>query len=320
VTIPGAPADQAVLKAACTGSVLTRTQLARDCAMRTRHQPNSDLLVQQARQFVLDEAEVVRILKAAFCAEKELRLHVRLEIQQRQKMAEARLLYWFDVYTKSTELIGVIPTILHDKKSPHMATQHATAMEFLDTLTRDKAMKRALAVLEEPVDSESIHDAVQVLPQLNDLWLRRVLHSKIKEELLPGGNMDITHKVMLLRKVKLFADLPGEILLTIAENCEDRETIRGDKLVAQGDAPDGLYIIASGSVRIEKDGNVLANLTESDFFGELGLFDDAPRKADAIADTDGMVLFLEKEVFDGLTEDLPEVLRALVKTVISYVK
>ena len=132
--------------------------------------------------------------------------------------------------------------------------------------------------------------------------------------------MDITHKVMLLRKVRLFADLPGEILLTIAESCEDRETVKGEKLMARGDPPDGLYIIASGLISIEKEGQRLAKLKEGDFFGELGLFDDAPRKADAIAATDGMVLFLEKEVFDGLTEDLPEVLRALVRTVISYVK
>jgi CRP-like cAMP-binding protein len=132
--------------------------------------------------------------------------------------------------------------------------------------------------------------------------------------------MEITEKVMLLRKVKLFANLPGEILLTIAETCEDRELIKNEKLFVTGDPPDGMYVVASGVIGIVKDNELVVELGEYRFFGELGLFDDSPRMADAIAQTDGMVLFLQKEVFDGITEDLPEVLRALVRTVISYLK
>ena len=316
VSIRGTQADQVILQGARKGSVMTRTQLAKECAMRAKHQPNSDLLIREAHGMVLAEAENIRLLKTAQESD-TLCEHSKLEIAHRKKMAQARLLYWFDVYTKSTELIGVIPVILHENTSQKVAVQHATALEFLDTLTRDTMLKQAIAVFEEKADGENIPQAVEAIRHGDDLWLERALDPPPYQS---GGLMDITHKVMLLRKVRLFADLPGEILLTIAENCKNRETVKGEKLMARGDAPDGLYIIASGSICIEKEGLRLTELKGGDFFGELGLFDDTPRKADAIAITDGMVLFLKKEVFDGLTEDLPEVLRALVRTVISYVK
>ena len=49
-----------------------------------------------------------------------------------------------------------------------------------------------------------------------------------------------------------------------------------------------MYIIVKGSVKItvgtrSKKENVFANLTDGEFFGELALFDDEPRSANAIA-------------------------------------
>jgi hypothetical protein len=317
VNIRTEAADKVLIEAVRCGGILTRSHIAKECAMRAKYKPNSNFLIHEARQWMFEEAYHVRIFNAAQLAP-HLPEHIRLEIAHRSLMAQARLLYWFDVYTQSVELIGIIPVILNDKSSQKNVMQYATAIEFLDTLTRDKAVKKALSVFEENIEPSDIDAALEKLPQIEDAWLAQIYHT----QLLPctGGTMDITHKVMLLRKVKLFANLPGEILLTIAESCEDREVVRGEKLMSQGDAPDGLYIIVSGMVSIEKNGICLAELMEGNFFGELGLFDDAPRKADAIVRIDGMVLFLEKEVFDGLTEDLPEVLRALIKTVISYIK
>jgi CRP-like cAMP-binding protein len=125
---------------------------------------------------------------------------------------------------------------------------------------------------------------------------------------------------MTLRKTALFENLPGEILLTIAEESETRELVEGQKIFSQGDYPDGLYTVASGKVIIKRDGHVISELKEYGFFGEIGILDDSPRGGDAIAETDATLLFIEKEVFNSITEDLPEVLRAVTKTVIGYLK
>ncbi|MDM8546669.1 cyclic nucleotide-binding domain-containing protein [Candidatus Venteria ishoeyi] len=315
-------ADEAIVQVAKNGNVITRTFLAKACSMRTKQQENTDYLVKQARLSVQEEANTVRLLRALNCAE-ELPVHSRYEISQRKKMAEARLLYWFDVATCSVELSGVIPSLLQDNTSQAIASRHATALEFLEGQTKDKLLLKAILVFEEntqKISREDIEAAILAVPTLNDLWLEKFIGIEHGWQYHKGKNMEITEKVMLLRRVKLFADLPGEILLTIAETCEDRELVKDEVLFSKGDAPDGMYIVAAGEVQIRQDKEVINTLKQYDFFGELGLFDDSPRMADAIASGDGMILFLQKEVFDGITEDLPEVLRALVKTVISYLK
>jgi CRP-like cAMP-binding protein len=125
---------------------------------------------------------------------------------------------------------------------------------------------------------------------------------------------------MALRKTPLFEDLPGEVLLTIAEESETREIVEGQRIFSQGDYSDGLYVVVSGAVEIRKDGQVISELGKHGFFGEIGILDDSPRVGDAIAQTEVTLLFIEKEVFNSITEDLPEVLRAVTKTVIGYLK
>jgi HEAT repeat protein len=311
--IPGTIADQSLAQAIQTGSVMTRTFLAKAIAMRVKNRPASPDLLQHARQAVMEEIATVSLLKAAQFSE-SLPEFVRLEIAQRRQMAEERLLYWLDIASKSGELTGVIPALMHAQTTPEDIARRAAALEFLDSRIKDRRLKTAIAILEEKPTAIQILESVSRLHEIKDNWLQKVIQSSLE------ANMNISEKVMLLRKVKLFASLPGEVLLTIAETCEERELIKGEKIFSKGDSPDGMYIVAAGVVGIYKDGQLVNESTEHEFFGELGLFDDSPRKADAVARSDGMVLFLQKEVFDGITEDLPEVLRALIKTVISYVK
>lgn len=311
--IPGTIADHSLAQAIQTGSVMTRTFLAKACAMRVKTRPASPDLLQHARQAVMEEIATVNLLKAAQYAD-NLPEFTRLEIAQRRLMAEERLLYWLDIASRSGEITGVIPALTHAQNTPEDAARRAAALEFLDSRIKDRRLKTAIAVLEEKPTPAQIAASVGQLCQIQDNWLQQVIQSSTE------ASMNISEKVMLLRKVKLFASLPGEVLLTIAETCEERELIKGEKIFSKGDSPDGMYIVAAGIVGIYKEGQLVNESTEHEFFGELGLFDDSPRKASAVARSDGMVLFLQKEVFDGITEDLPEVLRALIKTVISYVK
>ena len=128
--------------------------------------------------------------------------------------------------------------------------------------------------------------------------------------------MDIAQRVMLLRKVNLFSSLPGETLVTVAESCETREVVAGETIFEAGDPPDGLYVLAAGDIKIVKGDKTLARLSPGDFFGEIALVDDAPRIAAAVARSDGLMLFIDREVFRRLTEDLPQVLRAVIRTLI----
>jgi CRP/FNR family cyclic AMP-dependent transcriptional regulator len=91
-------------------------------------------------------------------------------------------------------------------------------------------------------------------------------------------------------------------------------------IFAQGDAPTGLYIIADGMVDIIKQDKMIATLTPPQFFGELALLDNAVRSASAVAKTDICLLYIDKEAFERITDDAPEVLRSVVQIILGYLR
>ena len=69
----------------------------------------------------------------------------------------------------------------------------------------------------------------------------------------------------------------------------------GDFIFKNRAPGEGMYIIMQGSVKItigtrNNNENILAELEEGDFFGELALFDDEARSANAIATNDSQLL------------------------------
>ena len=88
-------------------------------------------------------------------------------------------------------------------------------------------------------------------------------------------------------------------LFTMMENLSFPE---GTPVFHEGDAGDALYIILSGSVGITietQDGETLelAEITEGHFFGEMSIFDNAPRSATCVPKSDSRLLRLKGEDF-----------------------
>jgi CRP/FNR family transcriptional regulator, cyclic AMP receptor protein len=91
-----------------------------------------------------------------------------------------------------------------------------------------------------------------------------------------------------LRAVPLFNELSNRELravqrLVYVRHYTDRETV-----FSAGDPSLGMYIINVGAVRIIREipggqPKLIAELTAGDVFGEMGLIDDSPRSASAVA-------------------------------------
>ncbi len=111
----------------------------------------------------------------------------------------------------------------------------------------------------------------------------------------------------ILRRIPIFQDLSNREIRSIERILHRRTYQEGEVIFRQGDAGVGMYIIEKGVVSIvyEPTDQVLAELKEGEFFGELALLDESPRSATAIAVSDCKMLgFFQPDLF-GLIERNP---------------
>ncbi|MCF8067876.1 MAG: cyclic nucleotide-binding domain-containing protein [Desulfobacterales bacterium] len=311
------PEAEKVLSTAAGSNFTTiKTFLAEESALRARRQSVSHEFKTRAHDFALDEFKTIRILLSVK-NHHSLSEYAKSEIHARQQIHKKNYLCWFSVCTASSDVPDIAKILLSETTSPAELSRQATALELLDTLAPDKELKQTISIFENKHLS-SAQNALEKLEKLEDPWLKKIILTKDVD--FNGGQMDITQKVILLRKTTLFRNLPSEILLIIAEEVMIREMVMDEKIFSQGDSPDGLYIVATGTVIIRKGDVVISKLGEGGFFGEIGLFDNSPRMADAIAETNGSLLVIDNETFNSITQDLPEILREVAKTVIGYLR
>lgn len=122
----------------------------------------------------------------------------------------------------------------------------------------------------------------------------------------------------LLDASQLFAELPEAARVKLLESADERRFGRNELLFSQGDASGELFIVRSGRIAIATrtaDGrdSVLAILEEGAIFGELPLFDDAPRVADARALVDSAVVVMPYDTVRPVLEQHPETLWVVVR-------
>ncbi|MDF3838691.1 Crp/Fnr family transcriptional regulator [Cupriavidus basilensis] len=96
-----------------------------------------------------------------------------------------------------------------------------------------------------------------------------------------------------------FAGLTPGLQAWIAEHAKARTLATGSRLFGRGDAPDGLYFMVHGAVRMTSfsaDGKeaLLALVEPPQWFGEISLFDGLPRTHDAWAETDVLLLHVDQ--------------------------
>ncbi len=122
----------------------------------------------------------------------------------------------------------------------------------------------------------------------------------------------------VLDKTDLFGDLPPEMLGQLRDRTALARLRRGDVVFEKGEPATSLYVVFSGRVAIiarAADGreSVISVLGPGALFGEMSLFDDGVRSANARALT---TLHLIQVQFDDVREVLarrPEVLWAVVR-------
>jgi CRP-like cAMP-binding protein len=122
----------------------------------------------------------------------------------------------------------------------------------------------------------------------------------------------------LLDATRLLGVLPEEVRDALRDHVVIREFQRGDVLVQQGAESNELFVVLEGRIAVvtmSNDGrqSVIAVLESGGLFGELGLFDGAPRSADVRALTETRVAVLPYEPMRAVLENRPELLWVLLR-------
>jgi CRP/FNR family cyclic AMP-dependent transcriptional regulator len=123
------------------------------------------------------------------------------------------------------------------------------------------------------------------------------------------------HKLELLRGVPLFAGLNPEALEAIGKIAEEREVDAGTALTHEGRHEGYFFVIVSGTVRIERGGQVINTMRDGEFLGEIALLDGGPRTATAVAETACRLLVMTYQRFQQLLDTAPEVRTAIFEEV-----
>jgi CRP-like cAMP-binding protein len=122
-------------------------------------------------------------------------------------------------------------------------------------------------------------------------------------------------KVLFLKSIDLFSQIPGEELSQIALITDEVTFDGGDEIFREGDPGQTLYFILEGRVRIHSAGVAedLALLGERAVFGEMALLDSEPRSASAMAVDDVVCLKIERDDFNEILMEKGEIAQGIIK-------
>lgn len=113
-------------------------------------------------------------------------------------------------------------------------------------------------------------------------------------------------RIRQLKALTLFKKLTAREMRELEELLHERSYQKDEVVFDEGDAGLGLFVVVSGRVKVCSSHAALQHLAPEfgpgDFFGELSLFDEAPRTARAVATEPTQILALFRREFFTLLE------------------
>jgi serine/threonine protein phosphatase PrpC len=153
--------------------------------------------------------------------------------------------------------------------------------------------------------------------------LKRITHELVEHANGRGGKDNITAVLVALsedaespetedarltmetiRTIPLFHYLTYKELARVVNVTQRRDAQEGERVIAEGEDGEELYVIMRGDFVVERAGREVARLGAGGHFGEMALIDDGPRSATVVCAEDGVLLTIHrKDFYDLLRED-----------------
>jgi CRP-like cAMP-binding protein len=116
-----------------------------------------------------------------------------------------------------------------------------------------------------------------------------------------------------LGQVPMFQACSEEELSAVSYLASPRALDPGTEIVSEGGPGDEFYVLMMGTATVSRDGQSIAKLEPGDYFGELALFDPAPRNATITADVPVTLAVLERNRFQTALDAIPAMRDALLR-------
>jgi CRP-like cAMP-binding protein len=114
-------------------------------------------------------------------------------------------------------------------------------------------------------------------------------------------------KIDLLRTVPLFAGLDEHELERVSALADIVDLPIDRALMSQGEQGREMFILVSGSARVDRDGQSLGERGPGEVLGEIALLDGGPRTATVTLTAPSRLLVVARREFHALMDEFPEI-------------
>lgn len=126
----------------------------------------------------------------------------------------------------------------------------------------------------------------------------------------------VVEKVIFLQNVDVFSEVPAEQLAYLAAIAEEKVAAVEERLYAEEDASDGMFLVLEGRVRLHRGDVEVATAGSGEAFGTWALFDDEPRVMSATVIEEAELLWIDKLEFIEVLADNVEITQGVLKAVV----
>ncbi len=124
--------------------------------------------------------------------------------------------------------------------------------------------------------------------------------------------MQFNGKAEILRRSSIFSSLNDDELGELADLSIERSFMTNEFIFWDGDAPDWLYLVAEGKVKVVKHSSlgkefIIAFFDPGEMFGEVAVFENKPYPASAQAVAETKVVGIKREDFIAFLANRPQV-------------
>lgn len=138
------------------------------------------------------------------------------------------------------------------------------------------------------------------------------LDATIWEE--PKMGLTTIEKALKLQKVDVLQQASTDDLAHIAQIATEVEVEPSTAIYEEGDAPEALFMIVSGKVRLHRGDEEIEVRGEGEAFGSWALIDEAPRITSATALEHSTLLKVSRQEFQDVLADRADIAQAIFKT------